>query len=68
DVIGDFDALNVFEAIDLRSVSAITDLADLTSNHMTQTGANVVIDTGGGDSITLTGVNLGDLDSTDFIF
>ncbi|MDF1670264.1 MAG: CAP domain-containing protein [Roseovarius sp.] len=68
DVIGDFDALNVFEAIDLRSVSAITDLADLYRNHMTQTDANVVIDTGGGNSITLNGVSMNDLDSTDFIF
>jgi Ca2+-binding RTX toxin-like protein len=68
DVIGDFDALNVFEQIDLRNVSAITDLTDLTDNHMSQVGVNVVIDTGAGNSITLNSVNIADLDSTDFIF
>ena len=68
DTIGDFAADNVFEKIDLSGVSAITDLADLTSNHMTQAGVNVVIDTGSGNSITLNGVSLGDLDATDFIF
>jgi len=67
DVITDFAANNVFERIDLRGVSAITDLADLSANHMTQVGLDVVIQDGM-DSITLRNVALGDLDGTDFIF
>lgn len=63
-----FDATDSLERIDLSGVSAITDLSDLLANHITQSGGNVVIDTGSGNSITLTGVNLGDLDATDFIF
>jgi serralysin len=31
-------------------------------------GENVLIDTGSGNSITLSGVNLADLDAGDFIF
>ena len=68
DTITDFAATNQFEKIDLSDVSAITELADLQANHLTQQGANVVIDTGGGNTITLNGVNLADLDATDFIF
>lgn len=68
DLVRDFDANNVYEQIDLSGVSAITDLADLQANHLTQSGANVVIDTGGGNSVTLLNVNIGDLDSTDFVF
>ena len=49
DTITDFDALNDLEKIDLSRVSSITSMADLTANHMTQVGANVVIDTGGGN-------------------
>jgi Ca2+-binding RTX toxin-like protein len=68
DTILDFEADNVFEVIDLSGVSAITDLRDLIGNHMSQAGANVLIDTGGGNSIMLNGVNLADLDSSDFVF
>ena len=68
DTIGDFATDNGFEKIDLSNVSAIVNLFDLLNNHATQAGANVLIDTGGGDSITLTGVNLADLDSSDFVF
>ena len=68
DVITDFDALNQFEKIDLSSVSAITDFADFSANHASQAGADMFIDTGSGNSITLTGVLLSDLDGSDFIF
>jgi Ca2+-binding RTX toxin-like protein len=68
DTITDFDAVNTFEKIDLSAVSAIVNLFDLLSNHATQVGGNVVIDTGGGNSITLNGVSLGDLDNSDFVF
>lgn len=68
DRIDDFEALNPFEKIDLRGLSAITGLADLTANHLSQSGGSVVIDTGNGDHITLTGVALTDLDASDFLF
>ena len=37
-------------------------------NHIFQVGSDVVIDALGGNTITLQGVNLADLDAVDFIF
>ena len=68
DTITDFDANNDFEKIQLSGVSSIVDFADLVANHMTQVGADVLIDAGGGNTITLLNVNIGDLDAVDFIF
>ncbi len=68
DTIGDFAATNQFERIDLSGVAAITDLNDLMNNHARQVGGNVAIDAGENSSITLVGVNLAQLDSTDFTF
>ncbi|WP_175484940.1 M10 family metallopeptidase [Jannaschia pohangensis] len=73
DTIGDFAAGNQFERIDLSAVSAISDLSDLQIGNpnggaATQVGSDVVIDTGGGNSITLLNVSLADLDATNFIF
>lgn len=68
DLITDFAALNDAERIDLAGVSAITDFADLLAHHMSQTGADVLIDDGAGNTITLLGVSLGDLQAADFLF
>ncbi len=68
DVITDFAATNDFERIDLSGVASITDFADLTANHLSQMGSDVVIDAGGGNTITLEGVTLADLDAVDFVF
>ncbi|MCP5037506.1 MAG: hypothetical protein GY945_07900 [Rhodobacteraceae bacterium] len=68
DTISDFDALDDNEDIDLSDVTAITDYTDLETNHMNQVGADVVIDDLAGNTITLTGVNLADLDEDDFLF
>ena len=71
DVIMDFRANNDLEKIDLSAVSAITDWADLTNPgnpHMTQVGTDVVIDDFAGNTITLEGVNLADMDEADFVF
>ncbi len=68
DTITDFEALNVFEKIDLSGLSAIADFADLMSNHIAQAGSDVVIDAGSGDMITCLGISLSDLDASDFIF
>ncbi|MBC7285430.1 calcium-binding protein, partial [Hoeflea sp.] len=68
DVIMDFDAQNAFEKIDLSGVSAIVGLADLMANHTSQAGGHVLIDDLAGNTITLVGVTLGDLDASDFVF
>lgn len=68
DVITDFDANDNNEEIDLSGVGAITGWADLSNNHMSQVGADVVIDDGLGNTITLLNVDLGDLNNTDFVF
>ncbi|MDQ2092075.1 calcium-binding protein [Marimonas arenosa] len=68
DVITDFAATNDAEKIDLSGVASIISFADLSGGHMSQVGADVVIDAGGGNTITLQNVNIGDLDANDFIF
>ena len=77
DAILDFDALDPDEKIDLRGVTAITGLADLNladphAGGAQQWAANVVIYTGGpgmlSNSVTLIGVQIADLDASDFIF
>lgn len=73
DTIGDFASLNDFERIDLRNVSAISDLTDLdlsssTTGAATQSGADVLIATGGSNWIVLSDTNLSDLDAGDFLF
>lgn len=73
DTIADFDALNGFEKIDLSAVSTINSLADLnlssaSSGAAVQSGANVVITTSAGNTITLVNVNISNLDQSDFLF
>lgn len=68
DTITDFASLNNAERIDLSGVDAITDFTDLVDNHMSQVGADVLIEDGLGNSITLLGVTLSDLDAVDFVF
>ncbi|MEM9032192.1 MAG: M10 family metallopeptidase [Pseudomonadota bacterium] len=68
DTIADFDATNLYEVIDFTGLTAITDWTDLSTNHLTSDASNCYIDAGGGDFITLLGVNIGDLDAGDFIF
>ncbi|WP_299723395.1 calcium-binding protein [uncultured Tateyamaria sp.] len=73
DTIGDFAARNDFERIDLRDVSAISELNDLdlsssTTGAATQSGSDVLIATGDSNWIVLSDTNLSDLDANDFIF
>ena len=68
DTITDFAATNDSERIDLTGVDAISDFTDLMDNHMNQVGADVVIDDGLGNTITLLGITLSDLDAADFVF
>ena len=65
--ITDFDALSDAETIDLSAVSAIDDFADLLANHISQSGSDVII-TDGTNTLTLTGVDINDLDANDFLF
>ncbi|MEP3638959.1 MAG: calcium-binding protein [Paracoccaceae bacterium] len=67
DTITDFSTFNQ-EDIDLSAVSQIVDFADLTANHMTQVGSDVVIDDGAGNTITIQGFGLSDLQAGDFLF
>ncbi|KQS64068.1 hypothetical protein ASG39_12855 [Rhizobium sp. Leaf371] len=69
DVITDFAASgSTHDILDLTTVKAITDFADLMKNHARQVGSDVMIDATGGDSILLKNVKLGHLDKGDFFF
>lgn len=68
DTITDFNVFDALELIDLSAVSSIVSWADLLANHLSDIGADVLIDAGSGDTITLAGLDLGDLASDDFIF
>ena len=67
DTITDFETSNN-EDIDLSAVSEIVDFADLTANHMTQVGSDVVIDDGAGNTITIENFTISNLGSGDFLF
>lgn len=66
DEIRDFNANN--EKIDLRKVGAIADFTALVNTHLTQVGDDAVIDDGAGTRIILTGVDISELDSVNFVF
>ncbi|RFP89874.1 hypothetical protein DZK27_05305 [Rhodobacteraceae bacterium 63075] len=72
DTIADFDAFNDFEQIDLSGLAGMSlgslNLGSGASGDAIQSGSDVVISTGGGNTITLIGVNIADLGSADFIF
>lgn len=68
DSIRDFEATNDNEKIDLSAVTRIKTFNDLVNNHMTQSGANVVIDDTDRTMIILENVNIADLGSDDFVF
>lgn len=65
DVITDFTAGT--DQIDVSATTGITDFADLSANHMTQSGADVII-SDGTNEISLRDTLITDLDATDFIF
>lgn len=52
----------------LRKTASITKYSDLVNNHMSQSGSDVVIDDGSGNSMVLLDTSLSDLDKGDFIF
>jgi Ca2+-binding RTX toxin-like protein len=67
DTITDFAAgADTDDVIDLTEVSAVTTFTDVQASA-SQVGADTVIDFGDGDSITLLGVNVGELAEGDFL-
>ena len=68
ETITDFDEFDNNEKIDLASVAAIVDFADLVANHMAQNGAHVEITDGVGGMITVQNALVGDMNALDFIF
>lgn len=68
DTITDFDEFNDAEFIDLRFLATITDYNDLLNNHMNQVGADVLIDDGLGNTITVLNALIGNMNEADFTF
>ncbi|MFK7764037.1 MAG: calcium-binding protein [Roseobacter sp.] len=68
DTIVGFEANNNLEDINLSAVGAIVNFVDLLNNHMSQSGSDVIIDTGAGDTISVVNVDIGDMNFADFIF
>ena len=69
DTITDFDAVGAdHDVVDLAGLASITSYADLTANHMTQSGANVFIDGLNGDTILVKNVTLANMVEADFLF
>ncbi|SDE42682.1 nidogen-like domain-containing protein [Ruegeria marina] len=69
------DTLNFFsgteDRIDLSFATTIvnfTDLVDPLGGHTTESGGNLIIDDLNGNTLTLVGIQLADIDSFDFIF
>ena len=67
DVIKDFNAQNHKEDIDLSGVKPIKNFRDLSNNHMSQDGDDVLIEAGQ-NKIVLKSVELSELDAGDFLF
>jgi Ca2+-binding RTX toxin-like protein len=55
------------DRIDLSAIGTYHNLGDVLA-HTTMAGANAVIDLGGGNSLTLSGVNMALLHASDFLF
>lgn len=68
DVISDFDTSNNGERIDLSAVDSISNFRDLMDNHVSEENGDLVISDGRGNTLTLAGIELTDLDQGDFIF
>lgn len=68
DRITDFNAFSDGEDIDLSGVNAITGFGDLQANHLSSVNGNAVISDGWGNTLTLEGVAVSNLDAGDFLF
>jgi Ca2+-binding RTX toxin-like protein len=69
DVIMDFSPSGPdHDVVDLSGVSSIKSYDDLTTSHMTQLGADILIKAGANDWLVISGVRLGNLSASDFAF
>ena len=66
DIITDFSAGGIEDALDITGINAFAGFSDVMANAE-QVGADVVIDFGAGDSVTLGGAMLADLTVDDFL-
>lgn len=66
DVVLDFQRARG-DVIDLVSVTAIDDFADLVANHLSFVNGSSVIDLGGGDTVTLLGIDPALLNANHFV-
>jgi Ca2+-binding RTX toxin-like protein len=67
DTISDFDALNDNEVMDFSKLTGFNRFTDVL-NAATQAGQDVLINTGNGNTIRLSNVDIDDLDPNDFVF
>ncbi|MEZ5722378.1 MAG: calcium-binding protein [Paracoccaceae bacterium] len=65
DTIGDWEA---GDTVDLSGLASVVDWTDLTTNHMSESGGDVVIDGENGDVLTIRNTLMASLNETDFIF
>ena len=68
DTISDFDVFDSTDIIDVSRISDFDGFEDLMENHVTQVGADTLIEDGNGNSILLENVNSADLSADDFLF
>lgn len=69
DRITDFNASGAdHDTIDLSGLKSVADFNDLQAHHIEKVDANIVIDGGQGDVLTLVGVKIKTLDASDFDF
>jgi Ca2+-binding RTX toxin-like protein len=73
DIITDFNARGAGDRVDLSGITGLAGFDDYdafaaSSGAVTTTGGGVLLATGGGNSILLWGVDMADLDTSDFIF
>jgi Ca2+-binding RTX toxin-like protein len=66
DIVNDFSQAQS-DKVDLKGVSAVNDFADVQA-IMSQSGANTLIDFGGGNTLTLNNVTATNLTANDFLF
>lgn len=67
DVVTDFDVASLTEVISFQSVTGFVDFASMMASAV-QSGADVIIDAGAANTVTLLGVNLASLTTNDFLF
>ena len=67
DTVVGFDAFSGNEVLDFSGLSSINTIGEALAASST-VGGSTMIDTGNGNSILLLGVNISDLDASDFLF